>query len=475
MFSHNFSWARVPTLALAALVLGRAHPTLGQPSAHAQLARAILEEIIEIRSTAAAQENTVVAAEALAQRLLDAGFPSDDVQVVVGPGPQIGNLVARFRADSGGGDDRKPILLMAHLDVVDALRSDWSFDPYEFREEDGYFYGRGTSDNKAGAAIIIANFVRLKEEGFAPGRDLVAVLTGDEETDQASIAWLVRERRELIDAAFAINSDSGGGATVNGKPHRFTVQASEKIYLTFELEVSNPGGHSSIPRPDNAIYRLMGALSRLSEHTFPVHLNEVTRTFFERSAELEDGSTAADMRAASADPPDAAAAARLGRLSSFYNAMLRTTCVATRLEAGHADNALPQTARATLNCRILPNESPDDIETKLVEVIHDDEISITRVNEPVLSPPSPLDPAVMAPIAEIVEAMWPGVPIIPRMSTGATDGLYVRNGGIPVYGVSAIFDDPDDVRAHGRDERVPVKSFYDANEFWYRMLKALSR
>ena len=457
---------------ILALVLAWAHAGIAQPSTHDQLARDILEELIEIRSTAAAAENTVVAAEAMARRLLDAGFPPEDVQVVLGPGPQIGNLVVRYRAADAG---PKPILFMAHLDVVDALRSDWSFDPYEFREEDGYFYGRGTSDNKAGCAIIVANFVRLKQEGFAPTRDLIAVLTGDEETDGAGIDWLVRERRELIDAAFAINSDAGGGATIDGKPHRFTVQASEKIYLTFHLEVTNPGGHSSIPRPDNAIYRLMGALAGLSEYTFPVHLNEVTRTFFERSAELEEGATAADMRAAAADPADLAAAARLGRLSSFYNAMLRTTCVATRLEAGHADNALPQTARATVNCRILPNESPDDIEAKLEEVINDDAVSLMRVKDPVLSPPSPLDPVVMAPIAEIVEAMWPGVPIIPRMSTGATDGLYVRNRGIPVYGMSAIFDDPDDVRAHGRDERVPVKSFYDANEFWYRMLKALSR
>jgi len=421
-----------------ALVLAWAHPGIAQPSIHDQLARDILEELIEIRSTAAAVENTVVAAEAMARRLLDAGFPQEDVQVVVGPGPQIGNLVVRYRADDDG---QKPILFMAHLDVVDALRSDWSFEPYEFREENGYFYGRGTSDNKAGCVTIVANFIRLKQEGFQPKRDLIGVLTGDEETDGTGIDWLVREHRELIDAAFAINSDAGGGATIDGKPHRFTVQASEKIYLTFHLEVKNPGGHSSIPRPDNAIYRLMAALSSLSEYTFPVHLNEVTRT----------------------------------RLSSFYNAMLRTTCVATRLKAGHADNALPQTARATVNCRILPNESPDDIEAKLREVISDDAVSLTRVNDPVQSPPSPLDPAVMAPIAEIVEAMWPGVPILPRMSTGATDGLYVRNAGIPVYGVSAIFDDPDDVRAHGRDERVPVKSFYEANEFWYRMLQALSR
>ena len=453
------------------LTVGTTARSLVQSGAQDQLARDILEELIEIRSTAAAVENTVVAAEAMHKRLIDAGFSREDVEVVVGPMPRLGNLIARYRGDGS----RKPILVMCHLDVVDALRSDWSFDPYELREEDGYFYGRGTSDNKAGCAIIIASLIRLKREGFASSRDVIAVFTGDEETDQTSIEWLVAEHRELIDAEFAINSDAGGGAIVNGNPHRFTVQASEKIYLTFELESRNPGGHSSIPRPDNAIYRLIGAVGRISELAFPVHLNEVTREFFTRSAELEEGSTAEDMRSAAANPPDPAAAARLGRQSAFYNAMLRTTCVATRLEAGHADNALPQTARATINCRILPNESPDEIEAKLRETIADDGVSIKRVGKVTLSPPSPLDPTVMAPVSKIVEDMWPGVPIIPRMSTGATDGLFVRNAGIPVYGIAAIFDDPDDVRAHGRHERVPVKSFYDANEFWYRMMKALSK
>jgi len=441
----------------------------GQPE-EGTLAREILRQLVEIRSTAAAPENTVIAARAMRARFEDAGFPPDDLHLV-GPKPEVGNLVARFRAPDPSDE---PVLLMCHLDVVDALRSDWSFDPYEFREEAGYFYGRGTADNKAGCAIIVANLIRLREEGFVPRRDLVAVFTGDEETAQESISWLTNERRDLIDAAFALNSDAGGGATVNGRPHRFTVQASEKIYLTFTLRVRNPGGHSSIPRSDNAIYRLTGALARLSEHEFPVHLNEVTRTFFERSADLEQGSIASDMRQASADPPDVAAAARLGRGSAFYSAMLRTTCVATRLAAGHADNALPQTATATVNCRILPNESPDEIQRALESVIGDDDVTVSRVGDPVASPPSPLDPKVMTPIAAIVESMWPGVAIVPRMSTGATDGLYVRNVGIPVYGVSAIFDDPDDVRAHGRDERVPVRGFYDANLFWYRMMKALA-
>ena len=453
------------------VTVGAAPPSVAQSGTQDQLARDVLEELIQIRSTAAAVENTVVAAEAMQERLIDAGFSPDDAQLVVGPGPRLGNLIARYR----GKGSQKPILLMCHLDVVDAIRSDWSFDPYSLSEENGYFYGRGTSDNKAGCAIMVANLIRLKRESFVPSRDLIAVFTGDEETDQTSIEWLLAEYRELIEVEFAINSDSGGGAIVNGNPHRFTVQASEKIYLTFQLESRNPGGHSSIPRPDNAIYRLIGAVGRISELAFPVRLNEVTREFFTRSAEFEEDTIAEDMRAASANPPDPAAAARLGRQSAFYNAMLRTTCVATRLEAGHADNALPQTAQATVNCRILPNETPDDIEAKLRETIADDGVSMKRVGKVTLSPPSPLDPLVMTPVAKIVEDMWPGLPIIPRMSTGATDGLFVRNAGIPVYGMSAIFDDPDDVRAHGRDERVPVKSFYHANEFWYRMMKALSK
>jgi acetylornithine deacetylase/succinyl-diaminopimelate desuccinylase-like protein len=419
--------------------------------------------------------NVKAAAEAMQRRLLDAGFPAEDVQVV-SPHPELGNLVARYRGrgPDGGAPTKEPVMLMAHLDVVDALRSDWEFEPFELREIDGYFYGRGTDDNKAGATHIVANFIRLLEEGYVPDRDLIAVLTADEETTSDGIKYLVRERRDLVDAAFSINSDAGGGELFNGEPNIFNVQAGEKVYMTFHLTATNPGGHSSRPRPDNAIYDLTMALARLSEFTFPVDVGEVARLYFERSAAFHDGQTAVDMRAVANDPPDPEAAARLSADSPFYNAVLHTTCVATRLTAGHADNALPQTAQATVNCRMLPGGDPADVEATLTEVIGNPEIEVIRINVPTASDPSPLSDEIMGIIEPIVNDMWPGVPVIPTMSTGATDGNYVRNAGIPVYGVSAIFGDPDDARAHGQNERVGIEEFYDAQEFWYRMLKRLS-
>jgi acetylornithine deacetylase/succinyl-diaminopimelate desuccinylase-like protein len=447
----------------------------GQAADYEQLAREIYAELIALRSTADMPENVRAAAEAMRRRLVEAGFPGEDVQVV-SPDPALGSLVARFRGRSsdGGPPTKEPVMLMAHLDVVDALRSDWEFEPFELREIDGYFYGRGTDDNKAGATHIVVNFIRLKDEGYVPDRDLIAVLTGDEETSSDSIKYLARDRRELVDAAFAINSDAGGGELFNGEPNIFNVQAAEKVYLTFQLTATNPGGHSSRPRPDNAIYDLTMALARLSEFTFPVEVGEVARLYFERSAAFNDGQTAVDMRAVATNPPDLEAAARLSAASPFYNAVLHTTCVATRLAGGHADNALPQTAQATVNCRVLPGQEPDDIEATLKEVVGNPEIEVTRVNVPTPSDPSPLTDEIMSVIEPIVEDMWPGVPVIPTMSTGATDGLYVRNVGIPVYGVAAIFGDPDDARAHGQNERVGVREFYDALEFWYRMLKRLS-
>ena len=439
-----------------------------QSTADQELAREIFAELIEI-PTVEGSDLTVEAAEAMAARLIDAGFPAEDVQVV-GPEPRLGNLVARYRGTGEGGD---PVLLMAHIDVVPALREDWSFEPFVFREADGYFYGRGTTDNKAGAAHLVANFIRLKQEGFVPERDLILVLSADEETTGASVTWLVNERRDLVDADFAINTDAGGGVLKNGKPHIFTVQASEKVYLTFQLEVKNPGGHSSIPVDDNAIYRLTMGLARLSEFAFPIEPNEITRTYFARYAQFEEGETAGLMEATGNGA--AAAAARLASMEPYWNAMLRTTCVATRLAAGHADNALPQTAQAVVNCRILPGKSPDDVEAELRRVLGDEEIALTRLSEPTSSPPSPLTPEIMETLESLVEELFPGAPVIPTMSTGATDGLYVRNGGIPVYGVSAMLEDEDEeVRAHGRDERLSTRAFYDGLEFWYRMLKAFS-
>jgi acetylornithine deacetylase/succinyl-diaminopimelate desuccinylase-like protein len=433
-----------------------------------RLEREIFEELIRINTSDSAG-GTPAAARAVADRLLAAGFPAGDVRVM-GPEPRIQNLVARYRGRDG---TRKPILLMAHLDVVDARKEDWSTDPYQFVERDGWYYGRGTSDNKAGAAMLVANFIRYRREGFVPERDLIMVLTGDEETTGASIRWLTEEHRALIDADFALNTDGGGGDYRDGKPIRFNVQAAEKIYQSFVLEVRNKGGHSSRPVADNAIYHLSRAISRIADHQFPVRLNEVTRAFFARGAPAETPALAADMRLV-AQSGNALAAGRLSAASPYYNAVLRTTCVATRLFAGHADNALPQLARATVNCRILPDQPVDSVEAELRRIVADTAIHISRAAEARPSPPSPLRADLMQPLEALTARYWPGVPIVPEMSTGATDGLYTRNAGIPTYGVGAIFDDLNDSRAHGRDERVGVREFHQAAEYWYELVKQLS-
>ncbi len=441
----------------------------GLSSADSLLTRDIFAELIEIPSVSSSPE-TVVAARAMAARLLAAGFPAEDV--FVGGNDPGGNLVVRYP----GTGSRRPILVMAHLDVVPALSSDWSFDPFVFREEDGWFFGRGTSDNTTGAAGLVAAFIRYRREGFVPDRDLIMILTQDEETSSGGVKWLVGEGREWIEGVeYALNTDAGGGTIRDGREIAFGVQASEKVYLTLHLEVKNAGGHSSVPRSDNAIYTLTRGLDRLSQAEWPVQFNEISRGFLQRSAEIEtDPKVAADMLAATDIPADPEAIARLAAANPYYNAVMRTTCITTRLEAGHADNALPQTATATVNCRVLPGNSTDEVERKIHRILADDGIAVTRVNEPTPSPPSPLTPALMSVIDELKEEFWPGVPIIPSMSTGATDGLYMRNAGIPVYGVSALFGHEGDIRAHGRDERVGVKQFFEAAQYWYRLMKAVS-
>ena len=439
----------------------------GLSPADRALARDIFKQLIEINTTDSLGQ-TPRAARAMAQRLLAAGFASGDVRVLIGPDATHGNLVARYRGTGTGG---RPIVVFAHLDVVPARRADWSVDPFTFLEKDGYFYGRGTTDDKVGDAVLIANFIRLRRDRFAPTRDLILVLTGDEETAGSCIAWLVTKHRDLIDAEFALNTDAGGGVLRDGKRVMFAVQASEKVYATYALEATDRGGHSSLPRPaDNPIYRVAGALERLARYQFPVRLNEVSRVFFERSAAIDTGQLAEDERGVLKDPPDSAAVARLSEVP-FYNSKLRTTCVATMLAAGHAENALPQSARATVNCRILPGEPPEEVAATLQRLAGDDRITLRTVYTPIPSPPSPLTPAIMRPLEQLVAAQFPGVPIVPIMEAGATDGLFLRNAGIPAYGVSAVFEDQNDVRAHGRDERIGVESFYDAVQFWYRMLR----
>jgi acetylornithine deacetylase/succinyl-diaminopimelate desuccinylase-like protein len=431
-----------------------------------QLVRSIYEQLIGINTTESTG-NTTHAAEAMAERLRAAGFAEEDVRII-GPDPRKGNLIARYR----GTGAKRPLLLLAHLDVVEAKREDWSTDPFTLVESDGYFYGRGTSDDKAMGAMWIANFIRYKREGFTPDRDLIVALTADEETGPHNgVTWLLQNHRALIDAELALN-EGGGGAMRGGRYLYNGVGASEKVYVTFQLEVTNSGGHSSVPHNPNAIYQLAAGLSRLAAFNFPVRMNEVTRAYFSRLAEIERGNVGADMRAL-AIGDDATAAARLSQTAS-YNARIRTTCVATRLEAGHADNALPQTARATVNCRVLPGEDPEAVMTTLITVLADPAIKVTWIDKAKPSVPSPLATPVMQEIETLTKEFWPDVPVLPLMATGASDGLYLRNAGIPTYGVSGIFGELGEGRAHGRDERVGVRQFYEGAQFLYALVKRLS-
>jgi acetylornithine deacetylase/succinyl-diaminopimelate desuccinylase-like protein len=440
------------------------------PQQYQQLARDILRELIEINTTH--QFGSTKAAEAVAARLKAAGFAGGDVQVV-GARAERGNLVARLK----GKGKAKPILFLAHLDVVEARKEDWSpeFDPFKFTERDGYFYGRGTVDVKDEAAALVASLIRLKQENYVPSRDIVVALTADEETGDANgVDWLLSNRRELIDAAYAINTDAGGGQMEKGLRVRYNVQTSEKASLTFRLEVKNAGGHSSQPVRDNAIYHLAEGLARLAKFDFPVRLNETTRSFFERMSARETGQTAADMKAVAQNTLDQMAAARLSAASPFYNSLMRTTCVATMLEAGHAPNALPQTARAIVNCRVLPEDTQENVTRTLTDVLADKEISVTALNDILSSPTSPLVPEVIRPVERIAGEMWPNVAVVPVMDPWASDGLYLRRAGIPVYGTPGVFFDIDPIRAHGKDERVGVQAFYEGVEFSYRLMKALT-
>jgi len=436
---------------------------------HQQMAKDLLRELIEIDTTEGTG-STTIAAEAMAAHLIAAGFPADDVQVL-GPSENKGNLVVRYQGRDVG---RKPLLLLAHIDVVEADPADWTLDPFTFTEQDGYYYGRGTTDDKDEAAIHVANLIRLKREGFQPDRDIIVALTADEEGGpENGVVWLLENHPDLVDAEYALNE--GGGGTIRDGVHIANgVQASEKVYQSFTLEAVNPGGHSSLPVKDNAIYRLADALIRIRAYDFPVALNEVTQVFFERSAELEEGDLAAAMRGILKYPPDPAAVAYLSR-TPFYNSRLRTTCVATMLDAGHAENALPQRAQATINCRVLPGELIDVVQDTLETVIGDAQVTVTPDAEATPSAPSPLTPEILGAIEEVTEELWPGVPVIPIMSTGATDGLFLRNAGIPVYGVSGLFRDMEDNRAHGQNERILIESYFEGQEFLYRLMTRLSR
>jgi len=466
-------------LRLLAVFVALISPLVAAPSIPAQendatnkLAHDIYKQLIEINTTDSVG-STTVAAEAMAQRLRDAGYPASDVQVM-GPNPRKGNLVARLR----GTGARKPMLLICHLDVVEARREDWSMDPFRFVEKDGYFYGRGSGDIKDGDAILMATMIRLKQENFRPDRDIILALTADEEGGKFNgVDWLIKNHRDLIDAEFILNPDAGDFELDKGKKLLVGIQAAEKLYQDYDIKVTNPGGHSSLPGKENAIYELAEALTRLEHYQFPFELSEVTREYFKREADIVGGATGADMKAILQTPPDQAAIARLSE-SPFYNARMRTTCVATKLEGGHANNALPGMARANINCRILPGHTPNEVQSTLEKVIADSKISISQVAAPGAglrsNPLSTLQPEVMHAIEKVVNEMWPGVPVVPVLDAGASDGAISRAAGYTTYGIPGVFMDVDDDRSHGRDERIRVASFYSGVDFYYRLVKTLS-
>jgi acetylornithine deacetylase/succinyl-diaminopimelate desuccinylase-like protein len=465
---HHVAKLRSLCVTLMLLVIGACNAFAQEPTARQQALRQIFQELIEINTTDSVGD-TVRAAEAMAARLKAAGLPAEDVRII-STTPRKGNVVARLR----GTGARKPILLLAHLDVVEAKREDWDFDPFKLQEVNGFFRARGAIDDKSMAAIFVANLIEYVKEGFKPDRDIILALTTDEElvdSPHLGARILVEQHRDLIDAELAIN-EGGGAALRDGKPFRMNVQHAEKVYQTYVLELTDRGGHSASGRRDNAIYRLAEGLRRLGQFDFPVVLNPVTRAFFERAVAFETQPMADAIRALLAGR-DGEVLMPL-TLRPDYNAQIRTTCVATQLEAGHAENALPQKARATVNCRILPNEAIEEVARTLARVIGDDQIKIVPKGKAVLSPPSPIDLEVMRNVEMLAAEMWPGVPVIPTMSSGATDSRFLRNVGMPAYGVSGLFSDPGNNGVHGLNEQVGIKELYDSKEFLYRLVKRLA-
>ena len=443
-------------------------------------ARDIFKQLIEINTTDTPKGSVTAGSVAMQKRFLNAGFSPEDIHLL-GPDPNKQNLIVRMRAAHPTA--QKPVLFLCHMDVVEALPSDWSTNPFEFVEKDGFFYGRGTQDMKESDAALVATFLRLHREGYKPRRDLILALTADEEGGKFNgAAWLVKEHRDLVDAAFVINLDAGGIELDNGRTVVADVEATEKVYADYQVTATNPGGHSSRPRADNAIYELTTALSKLAAYGVAFELNEVTRTYFKKLAGQETGQTAQDINAILATPPDPAAAARLGAEPSF-NSNFRTTCVATRLLAGHANNALAQTAQANVNCRIFPGHSPEEIRQQLISVFGDAKLSVKYVSDAgavsdiaperkAIVPPAPLK-EVFDPLTRLTQAIWPGVPVTPVMENGASDSIYFAQAGIPSYGYSAIALERDDDRAHGQDERLPVDSYWKSLDFFYSFTKAL--
>ncbi|MGO8995258.1 MAG: M20/M25/M40 family metallo-hydrolase [Polyangiaceae bacterium] len=440
------------------------------PAADVALARGILKELVEIDSVHA--NGSTGAAKAVAARLLAAGFPPADVQVLApADHPTKGNVVVRFHGRGLG----EPVLFIGHLDVVEAKREDWTYDPFRLTEKDGWFYGRGTMDMKGQATAMIVSLIRMRREGFVPDRDVVVALTADEEAggDANGIEWLLRAHRDLVAASLVINTDAGEAARRGDHRLYFGMQTSEKKYVTFEIELTDKGGHSSRPTPQNPIFRLSKDLARLADYRFPLHLTDTTRLYFQRRAALEHGQTQADMLAVAGASPDPAAIDRLSQ-STETNIILRTTCTATMIEGGHAENALPQRARATIQCRVMPGETAASVRGELLATMGDPTLVIRTIESDDESPESPATPRAVAALERVVKGMWPDVPVIPFMATYSSDSVHTRGAGLPTYGIDGMFDDLDDVRAHGKDERIGVAIFEEEVEFMYRLMKAFS-
>lgn len=437
------------------------------PTAERALAREIYAELVSIPTTQ--RTGTTVAAEALARRFLDAGYPAADV-VLAGPTPEKQNLVVRLRGAHGAA----PVAYFAHLDVVEALKEAWTVPPFELTERDGWFYGRGTSDMKQGAAALAATMLRLRRERFVPRGDVIAAFTADEEGGPDNGAdWLVKHRRELVAVPYAINLDGADIPRLRGRRQQLEISTGEKLYASYSLTVSNPGGHSSLPVPENAIYRLAAALTRLAASPFPIRLNDATRAMLDGYARRESGQAAADVAAVAAGRADEAATARVTS-SPYLNAVLRTTCVATMVQAGHADNALPMRAKANVQCRLLPDEDVAAMPAKLAAIVADPQVEVGIVWAPIAAPASTLDPRVRATVQRVADEMWPGLRVVPTMAVGASDGTFLRGAGIPTFDVNGFYIDMEDVRAHGKDERLHVDSFYEGVDFQYRFMKALA-
>ena len=460
-------WVALAVVSIASGAQGQTS-TPRAPQKFEVLARDILSELIGINSTHA--RGTMVAAKAVAARALAAGFPAADVAVLApNDHPEAGNVVVRLR----GRTSDRPVLYICHLDVVEARREDWTFDPFRLTEQEGWLYGRGTIDMKGQDAAVLTSLIRLKQEGVAPAHDLIAAFTADEETGDANgVAWLFKEHRKLVDAALVVNPDGGEAALKQGRKLYVAVQTSEKMFLTFSLETTDKGGHSSRPTADNPIYRLAAGLDGLAKLRFPVHLTDTTRLYFERRASTESGQLQSDMRAILRVPPEPGAVERLSSMVET-NIQLRTTCTTTMIDGGHAENALPQRARATVQCRAIPGESEDSVAGAIRAAVADPKIAVRVMTPGKPAPDSRPAAGILAMVEGVTHSMWPGVVVLPEMSPGASDSIYTRAAGLPSYGIDGMFDDLDDARAHGRDERIGVAAFAEELEFTYRLMKAM--